>query len=499
MQKAEEHLIETLVPPRNKPSQAAELSTKLSLVILWHPDHKLIGLQSPCSFTSGKILQINRFKPLFSSAENLEDTPLSDKRVSRSSIIIENLGKDNFQITPPESPMEVKVNGTFSRHSQTASLDDKNDLICITISNSIILGLCHLPCKQFRSSSNSLKGISVPINHSRQLIERYAATDLPVMLIGETGTGKELAATDLHQNSLRSSKPFVSVNMAAIPDELAVSELFGSKKGAYTGSVNDQPGFFNEADHGTLFCDEIGDTPASVQPMLLRAIETGFVRPLGNDSDVKTDTRIITATDRPINEVGSSVQFSKPLYHRLSATQITMPTLKSRKVDIPLLLLHFLLESPLNEQKATDVSTDFLLTLVNYEWPGNVRELKNIANQILLGEQPKLERIDTKNKKNSKKRSPYRSHRSITEKELLAALDNNCWQIKPAAAELLISRTSCYELIKNCGAIRRPKDIHADEIQEALKKYPKDIGSMCSTLRTTQSALRNYLNNKDFH
>lgn len=500
MQKETNQYQDTLAPL--KPIKVMQLTsaTQLCLIVLWHPDLTFVGSHHNCIFSHDGNLSINRFTPTFESLNDNNPRPLASPRISRTPIRIESLGKDKFRITPPHSAMEVKINGAYSSEPQIAHLKDKDDLICITISDAIILGLCHLPKQQFINISNSLLGMSIAINATRNLISKYAATDLPIMLIGETGTGKELAAHDIHNNSDRSSKPLISTNMATLPTELATAELFGSQKGAFTGSSQDRKGLFGEAEGGTLFCDEIGDTPHSVQPMLLRAVETCYIRPLGQDADVKTDIRIITATDRRIDESTSDRSFNTPLYHRLSATQIIMPTLRNRLVDIPILLVHFLLENPLWHEKNLKINSSLLFELIQYNWPGNVRELKNVANQILLGENPKLiKNKEVEPNSNSRKaKTIYRSHHSITEAELIKALDQNEWLIKPTASSLSISRTSCYELIKNCYIIRQPEDIPKKEIQEALDEYSQNINALSAKLRIPQGMLKNYLIHEGF-
>ncbi|MBO6506609.1 MAG: sigma-54-dependent Fis family transcriptional regulator [Kordiimonadaceae bacterium] len=391
--------------------------------------------------------------------------------------------------------MTVHLNGDRIKSPVSAQLSDREDIIFVTLANYVVLGICRLPVLQVTGNPSSLIGISQEINLCRSLINRFAATDLPVMLMGETGTGKELAATDLHANSTRAGGPLVTVNMAAIPQELAVTELFGSKKGAFTGSARDRQGSFQQAEGGTLFCDEIGDTPALVQPMLLRALESKAIQVLGHDSETPVDVRFIAATDRPVDVEAEGFRFSKPLYHRLAAAQIKMPPLRNRKVDIPLLILHFLDQNNISGQFShMDIETSQISDLLKYSWPGNVRELKNAVNAILLGQTPNLlPEANQSSSIRSTSKDQYRAPSSVAHDELLAALHNSEWLIKPAAESLSISRTSCYELIKNCPAIRPVEHIPREELRQIMAQYPGDLAAWAAALQVPQEALRKHV------
>lgn len=499
MNKVEYKTVDTLPPPKANRGPSAPIKLELSLVILFHPDFDRVGEINSCDLNEDKSFSVNRYTPVFTNGAKGAPSPLLDLIISRAPIIVTQLSKYKFCITPPKSLMEVRINGVAVNQATDISLKDANDVMTITISNSIILGLCYLPQNQIQHSSSSLVGLSAPINQARHLIGQYAKTDLPVLLMGETGTGKEFAAHDLHTNSARHSGPFVATNMAALPPDLAVAELFGAKKGAFTGSSHDRIGLFGQASDGILFCDEIGDAPAIIQPMLLRAIETNRIQPLGQDKDSEVNIRIIAATDRKVNDQGNENSFSKPLYNRLSALQITMPSLNSRKIDIPILLMHFCKQNPLWDKETFKVGTRLIIKLMTYSWPGNVRELKNISNQILLGEKPKLDiytsapnSSSANSSATSSVKKAYRSHHSVTYQELITALDENAWRIKPAACSLSISRTSCYELIKNCPDIRSLEDIPKQEIKAALQKHPNDIAAMAKQLKVPQSNLKKY-------
>ena len=489
-----QNLLNTLPPVKQKNDKGTKPASSLSLAIIWHDDLDRVGAYTPCQFDGEGCFYVNRYEPLFQSSETHDHLPLYDARVSRKPITIKKVGAKKYRIEAPDSPMDVKLIGASA--DNIIELSDENDTAYMVISHSIILALCFLPQEQCINPHNSLVGITSAMDEVRRHIRLYANKSYPVMVTGETGTGKELTALDLHHNSDRANNAFVAVNMATLLPDLAVAELFGSQKGAFTGAAHDRLGYFSQANAGTLFCDEIGDTPHNVQSMMLRALETGHIHPLGYSGDMKVDVRIIAATDRLIDEHYSENSFSKPLYHRLTAAKIEMPPLRNRPVDITLLLKYFFENSDMKPSQDIQIPTDVLLQLLTYDWPGNVRELKNISYKLMLSEKPQLTMQESfpDIQRNKMDKQVYRSHHSISETELLEALDQHNWLIKPAADSLNISRTSCYELIKNSTAIRHPEEIDTAEIQQALKEGAHDIVAMCKELRVPQSSLKTFLN-----
>ncbi|MGB4599015.1 MAG: sigma-54 dependent transcriptional regulator [Trichlorobacter sp.] len=231
---------------------------------------------------------------------------------------------------------------------------------------------------------------STIIGRSRQMLslfemlEKVAESTATVLVQGESGTGKELAARAIHQLSSRSSKNFVPVNCSAIPDELLESELFGHVKGAFTGAYANRLGRFEMADKGTLFLDEIGDMKANLQVKLLRVLQSKEFEPVGSPRSQKADVRIIAATNKNLEELVSTRDFREDLYYRLSVIPITIPALRERREDIPLLINHFL--GRFNHDKRRLVkgfSRESLEILRNYNWPGNVRELENLVERMV--------------------------------------------------------------------------------------------------------------------
>lgn len=215
-------------------------------------------------------------------------------------------------------------------------------------------------------------------------LARSAQTDLSVLIMGETGTGKELIARSVHEYSHRQNHPFVAVNMAAIPSELIESTLFGHRKGAYTGAVEHKTGHFEQAHGGTLFLDEIGDMPLSAQTRLLRVLQEGEYTPVGGNTIVKTDVRIVAATHKNLEKLVQAGQFRQDLYYRLNVVPLHVPPLRDRTEDIPALVDKFCDRASGRGVSVVPFDSNAYGVLQDYGWPGNVRELENVVNRLLV-------------------------------------------------------------------------------------------------------------------
>ncbi len=337
---------------------------------------------------------------------------------------------------PPEkliSSVKVAMMLVNANHQQNLSLSDIDE-------NSQIIG-----------QSKAVKQLIKTIRQS-------APTDSTVLIEGENGTGKELVATRLYLESKRRGKPFVKVNCPGIPPTLFESELFGHRKGAYTGAIKDYPGKFVMADGGTLFLDEIGDLPFECQAKLLRVLETGEVEPLGSESTVKTDVRILCATNRNLSQMIRESTFREDLYYRISVLSIEVPPLRNRLDDVPLLAGSFLKRyDPASNTKLTPDALAYLTTL---DYPGNIRQLKNIIERltiILNGKTVSINQIRSilsedivesgsmENKSLSDKMSQF-------EKQIIQITLNECdGNISKTAVVLKIDRANLSRKIKELG------------------------------------------------
>lgn len=218
-----------------------------------------------------------------------------------------------------------------------------------------------------------------------RLLKAYAPTSAPVLVLGENGTGKELAAKALHNNGPRKNKPFVAMNCAALNENLLDDEMFGHEDGSFTGSKGARKGRFEHANGGTLFLDEIGDMPLSLQAKLLRALENGEIIRIGANDPVRVDVRIIAATNRNLEEMVNEGTFRRDLYHRLKVGVIRLPAVRDRKEDLPLLANHFLKELSQRYGKAVNGFSDSVRKAFGvYDWPGNVRELRNVIETMVV-------------------------------------------------------------------------------------------------------------------
>jgi transcriptional regulator with PAS, ATPase and Fis domain len=225
-------------------------------------------------------------------------------------------------------------------------------------------------------------GESAPIQQLLSLLDKVTVTDVPVLVLGESGSGKELVARALHDNGTRSARPFVTENCSAIPETLLESTLFGHVRGAFTGASRAHAGLFSVAHQGTLFLDEIGEMSLSMQTKLLRVLETGEVRPLGSEKSQYVDVRVIGATQRDLEAMVKHGSFRDDLFYRLNVVSVKVPPLRERRADILLLMKHFLVKHATGKMPV--VSETAAACLEAYPWPGNVRELENEARRALV-------------------------------------------------------------------------------------------------------------------
>ncbi len=292
-------------------------------------------------------------------------------------------------ITKPWHPDKLIL--TLNNALRLSELQRQNDLLAIELkmSERSAENMVSARRVKLRERYNGDDGIvraeDSPMNDVCAMLRQIAAFDLSVLITGESGTGKELAARSLHYNSLRWNKPFVVENCGALPDELLESELFGHKKGAFTGAIEDHMGLFERADGGTIFLDEIGEISPAFQVKLLRVLQEGEIRSVGSNRTKKVDVRVIAATNKDLDEEVRRGKFRKDLYFRLAGITIDMPALRERPGDIPALSDHLLRQAIKELGKyATGFTAETVECLKGYHWPGNVREMQNEIQRMLV-------------------------------------------------------------------------------------------------------------------
>ncbi|MFZ3216611.1 MAG: sigma-54 dependent transcriptional regulator [Candidatus Acidiferrales bacterium] len=308
---------------------------------------------------------------------------------------------------------------------------------------------------------HQILGGSIPMKALRQQIALTAPTNGRVLIYGESGTGKELVARALHASSARSSMQFVEVNCAAIPEELIESEMFGHRKGSFTGASEDKVGKFQKADGGTLFLDEVGDMSLKTQSKVLRVLEERRVEPLGSNQPATVDVRVIAATNKKLEEEIARNAFREDLFYRLNVIPFYVPALRERVTDIPVLAAHFLAAFCQEYgKKPKEFSAPALEVLLNYPWPGNVRELKNLVERlVIVCPSPRIEphHLPPELFRGASK-SPQRPYESLQEARsayerefVLRKLEENRWNMTKAAQALGLERSHLYRKMRALG------------------------------------------------
>jgi two-component system, NtrC family, nitrogen regulation response regulator GlnG len=526
-----------------RPRRRNERDGALALTVLCHPDIRRVGERALLrELSAGHAVPLSRLQPEFSPPVETLGRPLADRRMSRTPLWIIPLNDvEAVRLDARDCPTPVFADGVTVQGMQTLSGEELSLGVVLELSSRSVLLLHRIQPSLHRAGDLlGLVGHSDAVARVRQRILQVADLDLPVLLRGETGTGKELAASAIHMASRRRSGPFVSVNMGAVPPSLAASELFGAVKGSFTGAVRDQPGYFQRANGGSLFLDEVGETPVEVQPMLLRALESGEIQRVGGTAPVQADVRLIAATDSNLESAVEQGRFRAPLFHRLAGYEIFLPPLRERRDDFGRLLFHFLraeLRALHEEEKLLLIreteepwlAASVVARLARHLWPGNLRQLRNVARELVVGSRgfPKAQigsqierllrevtdfaappsraptplpidpaRMDTPRPEVPSNRpggsggsGGYRSPSDVSHEELLAALRANRWEIKPAAAQLGIARPSLYLLMEKLPGLRKAVDLSRAEIVEARDACNGNLEAMVDHLEVSKPAL----------
>jgi two-component system nitrogen regulation response regulator GlnG len=495
------------------------------LVILCHPDPHRVGEEAALiGLASEHRLSLSRLEPDFAApGRDGPFRPLDDSYLSRSPLFL-SFGPDPGGVTIERgvSRTQVMMGGQELDRSRSFTAAEIERGVVLVLARRVALLLHPIEPVPVSVPGFGLVGDSAAALRLRREIRSAAGLDVPVLLRGETGTGKELVARALHEAGPRRQGPYVTVNLAALPPTLAASELFGAARGAYTGADRAKTGFFRAAQGGTLFLDEIGETPPEVQVLLLRALETRQIQPVGSVEAHPVDVRILAATDAALEAAIAEGRFRAPLLHRLAGFEIRVPALRERRDDVARLFFYFLgEESKALGGEGLNVGSpqrpwppaELVARLVEDDWPGNVRQLRNVTRRMLIARRDglsdkELSRLVEELLHQEAVREPvpppspakaapsamppvrrYRKPSEVSEEELLEALEIHRWQLKPAAQALGVSRGTLYRLIES-SKVRKAADLETAEIEAALARHGGDVGAAAGELRVSPQGLK---------
>jgi two-component system, NtrC family, nitrogen regulation response regulator GlnG len=488
----------------------------IALTILSHPNVSRIGevafLMPP---GSDQQQRLGRLEPPFRPAQTGAGAPLETPFVSRSPVAIHALASGDVGLSAA-SEADLALDGEPVTGSRAVRADQLDSGVVMTLANAVALLLHTRSAKGLADGDTlGLLGQSEAIERVRSSIRQVSDLDIPVLLTGETGVGKELVAHAIHERSTRRDGPYECVNLTTVPASLAASLLFGYKKSAFTGASADHKGYFTRADRGTLFLDEIGDTPPEIQPLLLRALETGEVPVVGSEKTSTVDVRIVAATNVDLQDAVKARTFRLDLRERIAGFEIQIPPLRKRRDDIGRLLVHFLREElartgepwRLDDPPAGSrpwLRASVVARLACYDWPGNVRELRNLARQIAVCNRgasqfepgPLLARLQSADRGAAarplldtggpEKRRPS----EISEDDLVQVLRDHRFNVSAAAAALNVSRTTLYTLMDRSSALRKADDLGEQEIRQSLARHGGDLRTAVAELEVSEKGLK---------
>ena len=500
------------------------------LTILCHPDHERVGEQAVLAAKPGKADPLSRMKPAFTPCRGGRPRGLEDPHVSRRPTWLtpEPDGAWNVELSAPQ--IKIEINGEPIRGRRRLTAEEVARGVVLVLSRRVALLLRTAPPTSPISFAPALVGEGAAVTRLRSEIRRVADLDYPVLLRGESGTGKELVARAIHEGSPRADGPFIAVNLGAVPRELAVAELFGAVRGAFTGAHRQRKGFFKRADGGTLFLDEVGEAPPEVQVSLLRALEEESIQPVGAERGIPIDVRVISATDADLEAAAEAGEFRLPLFHRLSSCEILLPPLRERREDFGRLFFYFLkqeLAAVGESHRLTDSRTDpwipadLVGRLALLPWHGNVRKLRNVVRQLVVESReaprlqvpPQIERQLAQFQapklpatvlpeavlpesvsrdpvpSGEAPESPNRSLRSVSDDELLAALRAESFNMKRTAERLKVSRSALYKRMDRCPLVRKASELERSEIEEASRRFSGNTEAMASHLEVSPHGL----------
>ncbi len=489
-------------------------SREAVLTVVSHADLSRVGERVVLTGLLGRAAwQLSRVEPEF-RADDGRLGPLSDPHLSRDAIRF-SVDPAGVRIDCRSTSMSVAVDGERVPAMFWVGLERLERGVPIELAGRVVLLLHTTQFVQRPANAHPrIIGASGAISLLIADIEAAASHLSPVLLRGESGSGKELVARAIHDASRRASGPYVSVNMAAIPSSTAAAELFGYKKGAFTGATDSHGGWFGRAEGGTLFLDEIAEAPEEIQPMLLRVLESGEAQPVGGQGARRVDVRVVAATDADLTAQASAGRFRFPLLQRLGGHVVPVPPLRERLSDLGVLLVHFLRrEAAALGQSVPGPSaarhpwlpTDVVLRALAYDWPGNVRELLNFARELVLTnrDQPTLSvgrTFDVLLPRPAAPRAarpdvapqphPLGERHPITDDVLVTTLRANRWQVGATARALGIAKNTLYQLMERCEGLRKARDLSQSEIESCSAACAGDTTAMAARLEVSERGLK---------
>lgn len=484
----------TRAPLRTEELDHRVMPRQLKLTVVFHPDRARIGasLKLGALTASGSLhleaTTLGRNAPLFD-----DGLGLNEPHTSRRALTLRHHAR-GLQILNASATSYTHL-GPEKATSMSLSFTELERGVAIRFGHAVVGWLRLTPevVDSVYDSAVGFEGVSPQASNVRRLINIAASSDLPVLLRGESGVGKEVAATAIHAASTRSEERFLALNMAALPETLAEAALFGSARGAFTGAEK-RSGYFTQANHGTLFMDEIGDLPMSVQPKLLRALQTGEVQVVGGRPQ-EVDVRIIAASDADLDDCTG---FKNALLQRLGGITINLPPLRERREDLGILLASSEHTRPLLDKSMTsqDVAAwaSFIYSALYQEWPGNVREFLLSAQRFALSL-----RHDTQNGLTKRHFIVHASddNRSkpkvLTDAEIEAIHEQSEFQIAETARRLGVSRGALYRRVETIPGVRLSADFPDNEIEEALATIGPNLTELSRALRLSKASIASRL------
>ena len=490
--------------------------------ILAHPDPERVGDFAPLFDGAGRdgqaMTEISRLAPVFRAADGAATGPLASQRITRTPLRIARAGRGLCLLRPEKTTVEV--NGAALRADRTLAPEELDAGVVILSGKDLALWLGWMELPGSTQRITGLVGESAAMLKVREQIHRVADLDVPVLLRGATGVGKELVAAAIHKRSRRAGGAYVAVNVAGFPATMAASELFGHTRGAFTGAFEARDGYFAQASGGSLFLDEIGDVSFDVQALLLRAVQEGVIQPLGGKTR-QVDVRLIAATDSDLESAVARREFREPLLRRFSY-EVRIPPLRERRDDVGLLFFHLLRErlkmtgelarlAPAPDGEPF-VPAAYVAAMALYDWPGNVRELANVALKFAIENRGRqraqvAEELWAAIRPRASARDRYELSAPLegtraaappqetvkpppSDEDILEALRLEGFKRERAAKRLGVSKSFLYRRLIGTPHAPKADGISTDEIKAALSACAGDLSTAAERLRISVPALR---------